>query len=207
MKVQVLYACTLTDCTLQEMLVRWAREALGDGQVATAFCYDPARFHFARVFPDGRAVGRHGPVNLDACFEARAFTPDTELRWLRPADAGVGRAVVLSEDRDLASRFGQPEGLNVGGTLDQRYLLWGTFNSSEAADGWIPVREGRIGTLHVPVDMVPVPPEGGRRGRLWLLTREYIAGDDDGNARVVEERLIRIVGGYGHEPPGPDARS
>lgn len=118
----------------------------------------------------------------EGVFEARVFDESTELRWLNDMD-GRGRAVLLTEDPAvLPEAFTTREQVEVIGTENGGYLLWG--KAVETADGWTTLTTERIGSLRVPTGI-----ERGEHAS--LVTREYIARDPDhGNAYIAEERLL-----------------
>jgi len=155
----------------------------------------PSAYHVTRIQEDG-CVTPAGPVDLSTVYEARAFTPQVELRWVE-----AGYAVLLTEDRSLLPAFfGEPlEELPAVKTAEARYLVWGeaggpvSGGAEAAAPGWVTLRTARIGALTVP--MAPSP----AHRRVRLTAREYIVADKaHGNAYVAEERLI------GFEPYTPE---
>jgi CRISPR-associated protein (TIGR03984 family) len=153
---------------------------------SVAFLSSPGRYQVAEV----RDSACHGPVglcSLDEVFEARAFNPEAEMRWLH-VDSGLGRAVVLAEDeRALPTAFGQPlSPLVAAEVLPQRYMLWGR-PTPPRHDGWISLYAARIGMLEVPLTA------SGSGRRAYLTAREYISVEQDhGNAYVAEERLLTL---------------
>ncbi len=129
--------------------------------------------------PNGERQG--GEVDLGRVYEARAFTPDVELRWVRRGDSGQG--VLLGEQVTGGNLWTDLQ------TTDLRYLLWGEVVDGDNPAGWVSLSAARIGTLRVPA----VPPRGRR---LRLRAREYIAVEPDhGNSYVLDERLIAIEEG------------
>jgi CRISPR-associated protein (TIGR03984 family) len=174
-----------------------------------ALLSSPRAFTVARVGPDGGCTGPDGPVDLVDVFEARAFTPHLELRWVREGTSG--RGVVLGED-DAPAWVGWSAGLpdtppapalgpawtggKGGRAADLEwakidYVLWGEpAPGDEQREGWLTLSSARIGALRVPGDGWPA----GRPTRLSLRAREYVAVEAEyGNAYVLDERLVEIV--------------
>jgi CRISPR-associated protein (TIGR03984 family) len=153
---------------------------------AIAFLASPGRYQVTKV----RGSACYGPVglcSLDEVFEARAFNPEAEMRWLH-VDSGLGRAVVLAEEEHaLPTGFGQPlSPLVAAEVFPQRYMLWGR-PTPPRHDGWISLYAARVGMLEVPLTA------SGRGRRVYLTAREYISVDPDhGNAYVAEERLLTL---------------
>ncbi|WP_055483398.1 type III-D CRISPR-associated protein Csx19 [Sphaerimonospora mesophila] len=144
----------------------------------------PSAYHVARV-TEGGCVTRTGPVDLSTVYEARAFTPKAELRWVE-----AGYAVLLAEDENLlaGSSWERLEPIRAVDTMDTRYLVWGTLKDADV--GWATLASARIGTLAVPLPTA-VPLSVVSRGRIRLVTREYVVVDrEHGNAHVAEERLL-----------------
>lgn len=125
---------------------------------------------------NGVAVGPEENLNLDSAFELRAFTSEKELRWWR-CDPGTTKAVVLSESNDN-------DGLMRHGDL-QELLLWGKATGDSGV--WVTLREGRIGSLKVPVGPGIQPNK-----RVAMQIAEYTSKDDFGNVGVVEHRIVGL---------------
>jgi len=125
-------------------------------------------------------------ADLDpATFEARVFGERGELRWLRdPVGAGEGRATVLVDGADPGESF---EAVEMVGTIERRYLLWGRGTGS------VKGRHSTLGTARIGHRIIPLAGIG-KDTYVRLRAREYVAVDDHGNAYVDEERL------YGLEP-------
>jgi CRISPR-associated protein (TIGR03984 family) len=153
---------------------------------AVALLASPVRYQVADV-RDSACYGPAGLSSLDDVFEARAFNPDAELRWLH-SEGGQGRAVVLADREDaLPAGFGQPVSPLVAvQVLPQRYLLWGR-PVAPTHDGWTRLHAARIGTIDVPLTVS----EGCRR--VCVKAREYVSVEPvHGNAHVAEERLLSL---------------
>ncbi|GAA2162031.1 type III-D CRISPR-associated protein Csx19 [Actinomadura napierensis] len=175
---------TLHSAATKDVTLRWAlREAAPAGGVALLAT---ARRYQVGLVDDARELkSRSGTIAPDDVFEARVFTPTSELRWLHIAD-GKGRAVVLSEnDAAIPNQFGeQLAPINAVDTCTGGYLLWGRVARS-AGDGWTTLATERIGTLSIPADIT------GDHAR--LATCEYIAVEPvHGNAYIAEERLLHF---------------
>jgi CRISPR-associated protein (TIGR03984 family) len=137
-------------------------------------------------------AGVASQVDPETVFEARLFTGNgVELRWLHQA-GGLGRAVLLAEDKANVSRaklpFDSPGSQAVHEVFEQTMLLWGTPDGP-VTGGWLPLREHRVGTLHVPWSQ-PRPADGER---VQLRLREYLAEDGYGNAYVFDELLLDLT--------------
>lgn len=165
----------------------------------TALLSTPAAYRVAQVTDDGVCITADGPVELADVFEARVFTAERELRWVRRGAGGQG--VVLWEeptgrptptdtdtDTDTDQRTSQ-DGLEPH---DVEYLLWGTIAAPAGEpSGWTTLRSENVGTLRIPGSW-----PGSAGSRLVLTAREYLALDGPyGNAYVFDERLIMIVAG------------
>jgi CRISPR-associated protein (TIGR03984 family) len=151
---------------------------------AVALLASPVRYQVADV-RDSACYGPAGLCSLDDVFEARAFNPDAELRWLH-SEGGRGRAVVLADQESaLPTGFGQPVSpLAAVEVLPQRYMLWGR-PIAPAHDGWTRLHTARIGTLDIPLAVS----ESCRR--VCLKAHEYVSVEPvHGNAYVAEERLL-----------------
>jgi CRISPR-associated protein (TIGR03984 family) len=167
-----------------------------------ALLSSPRAFTVARVEEDGGCTGPDGPVGLVDVFEARAFTAERELRWVREGAGGHGVVlgeVAVGEDDGPASALGTAW---AGGKADEalglepadiRYVLWGEpAPDEEQRDGWMTLSSGRIGTLRIP-GRWPAPRPAGRPARLLLRACEYVAVEPThGNAYVFDERLVGI---------------
>jgi len=172
------------DLMLDDALGRCAGQ-LASQTPPAVLLYSASRCSVASLFPEGDlrdAAG--GPVSTLGVFEARAFGPQGELRWLHHA-GGRGRAVMLSE---TAHPPGLGETWPVEGLVDkieQCYLVWGAVDAAPAP-GWCTVAESQIGRIDLPVEAV-----AGQR--LRVVAREYLGRvDSHGNVAVVEERLVRL---------------
>lgn len=170
---------------------------------AIGFCYRVTDARWFRLSPDGTAYGPDGePMDLTDVFELRAFTTTHELRWLH-SSAGYGQALLISDTPvtgAAAAASATHSGDAAGGTTsestgpwrrDTEYqrLLWGKADIP-ASNGWLWLRDTRIGLLPVPVDDQPkaAPPN-----QVWLSAVEYTQEDRYGNVTVVDERLTRLV--------------
>ncbi|MGC5234467.1 type III-D CRISPR-associated protein Csx19 [Streptomyces albogriseolus] len=176
------------------------RDALAAAPVtgAVALLSTPAAYVVATVDDDHHCITPDKPAPLEEAFEARVFTPDSELRWTATGP-GTGRAVVLTEDPALlpAAPFTEEiEDLRAIDTVEARYLLWGRPVADDRAPvGWTTLHTPRIGTLRVPA------PRPGPQQRIRLAAREYVCAEArHGNAYVADERLLRL------EATGPERR-
>jgi len=197
-----LYSSTREEVTFDEALKDSATVFDGDG---TALVYGPRDCAFARLGAGGELTfspGHPWPEG-EPVFEAHIFSPSAELRWLNQA-GGIGRAAVLTEKADLLERLKtwkrqrEIETMALAEDSDRKdiqYLLWGTGTGEDVGQGWSRLAEPRIGTLDVPVAGVE------QKKHAFLVAREYIVAEpDDGNAEVVEERLLQITADeVGHE--------
>lgn len=202
--------------TLAEALRAAAPLLVPAGQSATALLYSADRCRLGRLAKDGKLSGPDGQtLPMAGAFEARAFSPHAELRWLHEGQ-GRGRAVLLADAEPEAgseaarcwSGGGEAdEEAGPGGaapatwhteaclaTMEQSYLLWGAAGPAgppgpdRPVAGWTRLIEARIGALDVPLEL----PEGYRAR---LRAREYLGdtGDGHGNVALLEERLLELV--------------
>lgn len=170
--------------TSHQALSAFARQV---GTRSVGFTYSPVTARWFRLDPDGSAWGydQHAgrqPLDLTGVFELRAFTQTHELRWCNTS-AQTGPAVIVSDGDQAAP--------DTPRRLDEhayQRLLWGTIESRDPIGDWVTLRDGRIGTLDVPVcDTAPGP------GLVSLQAVEYVAEDEYGNVAVVDERLVDLV--------------
>ncbi|NJP12383.1 MAG: TIGR03984 family CRISPR-associated protein [Cyanobacteria bacterium CRU_2_1] len=160
---------------------------------AVALLYTPRSCQFARYQNGTLLDAEEQAVDFDPVFEARVFNSKAELRWLNET-AGLGRAVLLSEDETLPefeqSVLDRPtkSPLSAVRTIPQRYLLWGKGHEPAIeSDTWSILSEARIGQLRVPVGQL----KAGQT--VYLQAIEYLAEVDCfGNVAVVEERLLGL---------------
>ncbi|MEK6410289.1 MAG: CRISPR-associated protein Csx19 [Acidobacteriota bacterium] len=137
---------------------------------------------------------------LNSVFEARVFSKQAELRWLKRWP-NKGRAALISEQEiskyldDEAGTFAEID------HIDQTYLLWGegaAANTGELPANWSRLAMARIGTLDVPYPLVASSPAVSQSGeRIQLVAREYLDADVYGNVAVIEERLLGLAPAMG----------
>jgi len=157
---------------------------------ATGLAYARQAAWFEAVDDKGQRAGikNHTP------YEYRLFSKKGELRWLCGLTSDEGRAVFVSEDEGIVSKFAAKEPradkeppLEVTKLepAESEYILWGRV-CGDAQSGWVEAAEGRIGRFEVPVDA-----KAGER--LALRFVEFVTFDDEHrNARVAEELLLGI---------------
>jgi CRISPR-associated protein (TIGR03984 family) len=115
-------------------------------------------------------------------FGCRAFDGTNDARWVRQGATGV--LVVVSElaggaDADVAVE--RVDAVVTG----VRHLLFGERDAT--ANGWATLSAANVGGLQVP--------DPGGTSRLAIEAVEYVVFDSDGNADVIDERLVRLVEG------------
>lgn len=175
-----------------------AASALGAQEQAVLLAYELERVTLAVASLASReiALERAGDqMQLDDPWAVRLFGPRGELRWERAGD--TQRAVLLLDQPPEAAPPPQTwrSASWQAEAHDQRYLLWGQYDSHPAA-GWTRLSEARTGPLDVPIEI--------DSGRVQLLAREYLgcgrdadragASDpDDLNTIVLAERLVALV--------------
>lgn len=155
--------------------------------------YSPQHCCFVRLHGEGAIQAYKGKspltLTLDGIFEARLFTPEAELRWLKTGPEQQGRAVIISE-RELAPPSGFSEVdqyfKQAFSSMEQSYVLWGEADqqSPALAEGWSLLATARIGRLPVPVN--------GSGEYVTLSSQEYLDCDDFGNVFVAQERLTKL---------------
>jgi len=191
-------------CSLTRALEAAAGLLSAEGP-ALALILTPRRCHLARLEGARPVAPGLDDGELAAAFEARAFGPAGELRWVHTGGE-LGVAHLLGE-RELP-RLGEGDEEGVVRALCRRsscYLLWGQRAEGEAAPaGWVLWWEARVRGLLLPAEVAPAS------GRAWLHGREYLgtlsrrppADDEEGDGAlvVVEELLIGI--GDEHGPRG-----
>jgi CRISPR-associated protein (TIGR03984 family) len=156
-----------------------------------------AWYGFVRV--EGTTLRRadaDADVYPETVFDARVFTAGpVELRWVHENN-GLGRAVLLAEDETRLRRarpvFRGPTAKTVHKkavhkVVEQTMLLWGT-SASGPDNGWITLREHRVGTLRV----AGLPAQPSTRHRVVLDLREYVSEDKYGNAFVLDDLLCGL---------------
>lgn len=126
-----------------------------------------------------------GASRPECVYEARLFTESSELRWLRdPSKSGdVGAAVLVGEaPRSIDGWLALPTLRNLA-MIPARYVLWGMVQARHA--GW-GLAEGRIPSIGLPGS------HWVQGSRVELRSIEYVACDEHGNARVIEERFVGL---------------
>ena len=170
--------------------------------VMTQYCTAEQIGDMVRVLSDGTSSDVYGlimtPTACELCvwrndqfeggetigqaFEIRVFCNDWELRWTREGTNGV--ATLLSEKQISADGWSEPSEIELEGTLNRSYLLWGEQEESQDS-GWTTLTNGRTGPIRVPV--------GNCTSRIKLKVREYLARFEHGNVCVFDQRLIALV--------------
>ena len=155
---------------------------------AVALLYAPRWCKLCLLSLDGRLESDGRSLTEDEMgdvFEARLFSSKGEVRWLA-RERGKGKAVFLSEE-DLDGFKGTDlAAVEAVAKLENSYVLWGTAVGETADGNWSRLEEYRMGSLAVPLSgLAP-------RERVAIRSREYVACDDDGNAYVAEELLVRL---------------
>lgn len=124
-----------------------------------------------------------GEKIIEQAFEVRAFCNDWEFRWNREGTNGV--AALLSEKQISACGWSDPSEIELEGTLNRSYLLWGERENNSQGSGWTTLIHGRTGPIQVPVE--------NNTSRIKLKVREYLARFEHGNVCVFDQRLIALV--------------
>ncbi|NJN31005.1 MAG: TIGR03984 family CRISPR-associated protein [Synechococcales cyanobacterium RM1_1_8] len=158
--------------------------------------YSPQHCCFVRVDEQGKLEAYRGKSSLDlslaSIFEARLFTPQAELRWLKTTDPEQqDRAIVIAEDeiaelegfKRLEQQFKQPFT-----PIQQSYVLWGEADLAPPAlgEGWGMLATARIGRLSVPA------PKSEMGEYVMLHSKEYLDCDECGNVFIAQERLTKL---------------
>lgn len=108
--------------------------------------------------------------------QARLFGETGELRLWQGA-RGL-QASLCQDDRGAAIAW-----------IDEDYLLWGT-QSEQVADGFSVLVEGAQGIAHAP----PLSASVTERQRARMRVRHYLEEDADGVVRIVDSRLVELLG-------------
>lgn len=132
---------------------------------------------------DGREFVESGGKGSDLTdvYEARIFSRYGELRWWNDPRRGIGRAAYVSEGEGPA--WDAVDGRELTRLDENMYVLWGR-SAGPSQGGWTVLHEARIGSLEVPVEV------RGPGCRVGLKSIEYVGFDEQGNARVLEERYL-----------------
>jgi len=159
-----------------------------DNVQAVAMLYATRRCHFARLEGKGQLLDENSkPIDLNSTYEARVFNDKAELRWLH-AEAGVGNAALLTEEKNTPDGWGDPKTIVAVGKIPQHYLLWGESLSDKINGDWIKMATPRIGHYFAPVKSA-----NAIKARVQLNAREYLRQDEKhGNIFVAEERWLNL---------------
>lgn len=166
------------------------------GNEPIALLYSVKKCLFAKL--EGAEFSFHPNFNrqkefLDRCYEARIFTKNAELRWIAEPEKSewngthlLGKAVILTElSIDQMTNWKRGHPWNVEDTIPGKYLLWGVKRNGDEA-GWSELKEHRIGSLWVPIELTKKP-------GVQLEYVEYLVEDDGyGNLAVKAERLVGL---------------
>jgi CRISPR-associated protein (TIGR03984 family) len=139
--------------------------SFGSEEETFLLAYSPSRCFLAKW---------DGNIPNEDIYEFRVFDRSHELRWVKDASSGVGKAVLLRESSDDSAPYFFMPG---------RYLLWGTVKYRDEQGAVL--FEHRIGKIKVPVNCAP-----GDSVALSYL--EYFKTDDYGNLAFFTERLTGL---------------
>lgn len=166
--------------------------AASESWTAIVLGYSPDDLWFGTLASDGSLHAPGREANPELWYEARAFDGASELRWIQRTPDGSGRAVVIAESEAVAQPAAEevadgdcsklPYGVSNGTT----YLLWGTGTGGSPETGWSTMASARIGRYNVPLSGVPVG------ASVQLEAMEYFARGIDGNAYLLDERLVGL---------------
>lgn len=170
------------------------------GDDAVAFLFSAAKASIARC-KGGKLSSEEGAAGTGGVYEARIFNQAAELRWWHPPELPLtmGYAAYLSENatpparnRSAASAWTAAPTRHVEAYPNQ-YLLWGAPDAGgKDVPGWVCLSAARIGRLFAPLEHVDL------QQRVVLHSREYVgraegeAGQDHGNAVVLDERYLGL---------------
>lgn len=153
--------------------------ALSDG--ATVISWSPRAVSVGQI-RSGQILDHDGQrLDWSDAYEARGFSPVRDARWRATPASGV--VVVISEESldDIGGENIDVQGI-TGRIHDVTYCVVGEFIDRDA--NWVSIGAARFGSLSLPISGV------GRRAVLESV--EYVSIDDDGNADIVEERLVEL---------------
>lgn len=167
--------------------------ALGSGATLVAMCSTPRAWRFARLQAEAPYFSWGGLPELSVgdIFDLRAFAIGVpspfELRWRAE---GMGSLAAWLTTRDgfdpMALGADALASIAVAEEIESHRLLFGRAVPGVAPEGWLALREGRIGEIRVPYD--------GAAQALELRGAELVAAEAaSGNAHIVEELLTRIT--------------
>jgi CRISPR-associated protein (TIGR03984 family) len=180
-----LFIHTKPDINLPDALKQCAPVLRHEREPVRAILYSPKNCCFALLDEQGVLRDSRGVIKPDTVFEARAFSPSAELRWLREPHK-IGRAALLTENESID--FGwEKEQQPVFGKIEQQYLLWGQGAAQAKIDNrWSKLATARIGVYEAPIADIE------HKDYVQLITREFLRELEDGNVCVVEERLLTL---------------
>lgn len=189
-----LYTLAAVDVSVRDALIAFAHTMPDATATAPVLLYGVAECVLARYRRDDGRLTRLSDRNTEVevhvadFYEARAFHAGAELRWLLRPEAADGRAVLLSDAEHRHENW-TPGKIDVIGSLEQAYSLWGQrVEPSSPPAGWAILGDGRVGRFPVPLDAKLA---GGAGVKLTVV--EYLAEYRDGNVGVAEERLSGLA--------------
>jgi CRISPR-associated protein (TIGR03984 family) len=164
-----------------QLLVDRLVAEMSDGAVVLGWSTDSVGVGLVR---GGQVEGSDGQaLDTSRWFAARAFDGIVDARWSARRVDGGHLVVVREAEASAAVGTGataRPVAARVTGL---RYLLFGERDAG--SDGWTTLSAANIGAI-------TIPHQGGQ-GRIAIEAVEYVTFDEDGNADVFDERLVRLI--------------
>jgi CRISPR-associated protein (TIGR03984 family) len=115
-------------------------------------------------------------LRLETLWEMRLFSETAEWHLWQTENGWLACIVMDGEGE-------------IGGSFDERYIVWGTDTEGTPQNGFYPVHEADLGIVHAP------PIKMNERHTLTLSVRHYIDHDDAGAAYIKISRLMNLSNG------------
>jgi CRISPR-associated protein (TIGR03984 family) len=160
-------------------LFRMLPDLLADGAVVIA--WSPSRVVVGTIVDRVIKDASGGAFALDEAYGVRAFDADRDVRWSANPDGGF--AAVISE-QSLDGVTGEHVDVDnvTSSIVGVSYVVAGEKYESDSR--WTRLSAARYGSLAMPVS--------GPGRRVGVKSIEYVVVDEDGNADVVDERLVGL---------------
>ena len=174
----ILHGRRIEDVSVSD-LVRLLPTVLKSGAVVIA--WSPSRVVVGTIVDRAIVEADGNVIDLDDEYGVRAFDATRDVRW--SASPSGGYAAVVSEESldDVAGEVIDVHDI-VSSIVGVTYVIAGEKYESDAR--WTKLSAARYGSLAMPVS--------GPGRRVGVNSIEYVVVDDDGNADIVDERLVGL---------------